>query len=179
MNIATFLKIHPLDNDKPVREVKLHPKVKANSQLASFLSQAAKNSFSNGFFRTIDCDALNDIRSIWKWYNDDVIIFLRTAFGGLFYQRKADFFFYDPLYGDRVNLANDLEFILNVFLCDERSLSSTFLFPLYNAAINHTGVPAEDECLGFFPALKLGGEKKIENLNIVKLEEHLYFLSQL
>ncbi|GAA5503969.1 hypothetical protein Dxin01_03737 [Deinococcus xinjiangensis] len=36
----------------------------------------------------------------------------------------------------------------------------------------------QDECFGFFPPISLGGEAVIENVQRVKLREHLYFLAQ-
>jgi hypothetical protein len=39
------------------------------------------------------------------------------------------------------------------------------------------GPCAYDECYGYFPALALGGSEKVENLQKVKLREHLMLLS--
>jgi len=179
MDLSVFLAVHQADNQNTTIQLILDPKIKLNSFLAEFLTEFKINSFSNGFLRTINDSSLNEIKSIWKWYDEYTVIFMRTAFGGLFYKRKSNFFYFDPLYGDIINLANDLNFILNVFLCDEQALSATFLFPLYKEVINRTGIPNENECLGFIPALKIGGQKISKNLEIMKLKEHLCLLEQL
>ncbi|WP_420912016.1 T6SS immunity protein Tdi1 domain-containing protein [Listeria cornellensis] len=51
---------------------------------------------------------------------------------------------------------------------------------------NHTkkqlkklGTPAYDECFGYVPLLALGGAEKVENLQKVKLKEHILLISAL
>ena len=41
------------------------------------------------------------------------------------------------------------------------------------------GVPAYDECFGYVPLLSLGGSEKPENLQKVKLREHLELMYQM
>jgi hypothetical protein len=50
---------------------------------------------------------------------------------------------------------------------------------LFDRAKNKLGTLANDEMYGFVPALALGGEPKLENLQIVKKLEHLSFLADL
>ncbi|MEJ8553230.1 T6SS immunity protein Tdi1 domain-containing protein [Tepidibacter sp. Z1-5] len=48
----------------------------------------------------------------------------------------------------------------------------------YSEAITRYGVPKIDECFGYVPILGLGGSEKIENLDKVKLVEHIYLITQ-
>ncbi len=41
------------------------------------------------------------------------------------------------------------------------------------------GSPAYDECYGYVPLLPLGGAEKAENLQKVKLREHLELMCQM
>lgn len=178
MDYDTFLKIHPLDTGSTV-EMPLTKIPSIDNDLQSFLGFSKRSSFSNGFLRTLDPDDLLDLFPIWKWANKNCLIFMRTAFGGLFYKKKLTYFFFDPLVGERINLTSDLSFVLNIALCDEKSLNSTFMLNIYKKGIELKGVPKEDECFAFVPTLKLGGKKTVENLEIVQLKEHLYLLSQI
>jgi hypothetical protein len=47
------------------------------------------------------------------------------------------------------------------------------------SALERLGYCAYDECYGYFPALALGGSEKVENLQKVKLREHLSLLFQM
>lgn len=48
----------------------------------------------------------------------------------------------------------------------------------FKEALQRLGRPAYDECYGYFPLLSLGGAEKPENLQKVKLREHLDLMYQ-
>ncbi|SCN06106.1 protein of unknown function [Bacillus wiedmannii] len=48
----------------------------------------------------------------------------------------------------------------------------------YLVAIQNYGIPAYNECFGYIPLLGLGGTEKVENLQKVKLIEHIYLITQ-
>ncbi|PTN42546.1 hypothetical protein DAY12_27810, partial [Bacillus thuringiensis] len=45
-------------------------------------------------------------------------------------------------------------------------------------ALNKYGKLEIDECFGYTPLLALGGPEKVENLQKVKLIEHVYLITQ-
>jgi len=49
----------------------------------------------------------------------------------------------------------------------------------FNEALQNLGAPAYDECFGYVPLLSLGGSEKPENLQKVKLREHLELMYQM
>lgn len=49
----------------------------------------------------------------------------------------------------------------------------------YLEASARYGAPGYDECFGYVPLLALGGPRKVENLQKVKLVEHLSIITQL
>ncbi|ATD09359.1 hypothetical protein PPIS_b0142 [Pseudoalteromonas piscicida] len=51
--------------------------------------------------------------------------------------------------------------------------------PLFERAVEKLGLLENGEIYGFVPALALGGEPKLENLQKVKATEHLAFLADL
>lgn len=48
----------------------------------------------------------------------------------------------------------------------------------YPEAVQKYGEPAFDECFGYVPLLSLGGPEVAENLQKVKLREHLNLITQ-
>lgn len=58
-------------------------------------------------------------------------------------------------------------------------LSKTLRWEPYPAARARLGEPAFDECFGYVPLLALGGPETVENLEKVKLREHIALISQL
>lgn len=163
VDISAFLRKHPCDN-VPAGNVLVPNEMRQDQVLCDFLELSKENSFSNGFLRTLQRDAISTLMPIWKWADRSTFIFMRTAFGGLFYKRKANYYVFDPISGDRVNLGSDLEFLLNIALCDDESLKNAFLFDIYKRGVELKGVPQKDECFAFVPALKLGGTKVLSTL---------------
>ncbi len=48
----------------------------------------------------------------------------------------------------------------------------------YLPALKQLGELAFDECYGYVPLLGLGGSEKVENLQKVKIKEHISIVSQ-
>jgi hypothetical protein len=59
------------------------------------------------------------------------------------------------------------------------SVEGSDFFSLFRRARRKLGLLKSDEMYGFVPALMLGGSEELENLEKVKIIEHLIFLSQL
>lgn len=58
--------------------------------------------------------------------------------------------------------------------CDE-----FFELSAYKAAVDRYGTIFFDECYGYVPLLGLGGSEKVENLQKVKIKEHIELITQL
>ncbi len=52
-------------------------------------------------------------------------------------------------------------------------------YSLHLKAIKKFGQLEEDQVFGFFPALSLGGEEKLENIKVVQLREYLAMLAEI
>ncbi|PHU33876.1 hypothetical protein CSX01_12995 [Pseudobutyrivibrio ruminis] len=64
-------------------------------------------------------------------------------------------------------------------LDDDYFFEKYFQIPLYIEAVNKLGKLEQDECFGYVPLLGLGGSEKVDNLNIVKIREHIELISQM
>jgi len=67
-------------------------------------------------------------------------------------------------------------FTLNKGRMDQNDFNEN---PLFDRALLKLGPLESDEMYGFVPAIHLGGAVKLENLQKVKIQEHLSFLAQL
>lgn len=54
-----------------------------------------------------------------------------------------------------------------------------FEIPAYKEAVDRYGKILYDECFGYVPLLGLGGSEKVENLQKVKIKEHIELITQL
>lgn len=64
-------------------------------------------------------------------------------------------------------------------LGDDYFLEKYFQVPQYTEAVNKLGNLEQDECFGYVPLLGLGGSEKVDNLDKVKIREHIELISQM
>ncbi|MFR0675024.1 GAD-like domain-containing protein [Enterobacterales bacterium AW_CKDN230030176-1A_HGKHYDSX7] len=116
---------------------------------------------------------------------DTYHVIARTAFGGLY------------LWGEKTGHALKIESLLSRYCAQDLgttevnldresqifflapSVEGSDFFSLFRRARKKLGLLKSDEMYGFVPALMLGGSEELENLEKVKIIEHLIFLSQL
>lgn len=80
--------------------------------------------------------------------------------------------------GNFVMLAKSFErFMQN--LENEYFLEKYFQIPQYTEAVNKLGKLEQGECFGYVPLLGLGGSEKVDNLDKVKIREHIELISQM
>jgi hypothetical protein len=63
-------------------------------------------------------------------------------------------------------------------LVESNMLAEDLQWEPYLAARERLGEPAYDECFGYVPLLALGGPETVDQLEKVKLREHIYLISQ-
>lgn len=80
--------------------------------------------------------------------------------------------------GNFVMLAKNFKrFMQN--LADDFFLEKYFQIPQYSEAVRKLGELEHDECFAYVPLLGLGGSEKVENLDKVKIREHIELISQM
>lgn len=147
------------------------------------------SSHKNGFFWLVNPDEYSNILSQFIPNNETLHVVIRTAFGGLIYydekanssqkKDKEEYNYLCPIYLQVTPLTSDLSAVMNGWLTTEEIFGPLMLYNLYISAREKLHSPAPDECYGFFPAIALGGDLYPDNLKLVKIREHLSFLSHL
>ncbi len=151
---------------------------KIPEQLIEIWKNYGYGTFLKGFLRIINPDDYIDFTQK-SYFEKKSIPLLTTAFGDIIvWEDNAYFFIIQYRYNNFSSLARGFK----VF---EKLLGETDYFfrkakaKNFKEALQLLGAPAYDECFGYVPLLSLGGSEKPENLQKVKLREHLEIMFQM
>jgi hypothetical protein len=135
--------------------------------------------YGRGLLWTVNPDEYTDILTDWVDNPEQVIAYVRTAFGSIIYWDGKRNYFLDVLDSEKTRIFSRIDDVFNGTLCYDNFLNSVVLRPQFEAALPILGPPQRDECYGFHPAIALGGPGAADTLKRVKLREHLALLAQL
>lgn len=125
----------------------------------------------------------NDFKHIPEDWLDsssqEAVVFARTAFADLFIWVHNKVYFLSVHHGWTKELTDDIEILFEVTFCREKYIKKGLLGEIFQRVLPRIGVPEADECLAFVPALALGGSETANNVQKVKIHEHLAMLAQL
>ncbi len=177
---TSFFELHPLFKDYNEKVI-VSQKDRLPTDLITFLEGLNISSYRNGFFTFVNNDAFTHLLGYWDIAPEDSYIFMKTAFGMLLLYRDNEYQLLDPINNEIVAICGeeDLDFLINVILCDKVALDNTFLFKYFEQAIERIDPPELDECFAFIPAIRLGGGLNSQNIKLEKLNEQLLILSQI
>jgi len=136
-------------------------------------------SYGKGLIWIEDPAFLQPMVKAWFGPKNAFTAFARSGFGHLFLWDKKDAYMLDPQHGTLAKIVSKLEVLFDYVLCRKPYLDDVLDLKLFRAASKKLGELAFDECYGFVPALALGGEAALANLEKLKLAEHELMLSQL
>jgi len=186
-----------IKNQQPSAEILDKYQGKLPNRLLEYWQEYGFCGWGNGIFWTVNPDDYSDILEEWlqgtSFVNkDNYYVVGRTAFGELFVWGEAtgqsikivsnySMFFprddSDKIKNDGPDMAVDLYFASkSKDSMEEEDFDED---PLFDRALKLLGPLESDEMYAFVPALALGGSPKLENLQKVKILEHLSFLAQL
>lgn len=143
----------------------------------------------DGFYRIIDPEEWQE--SYMPWFllmrdeeevfeGPELYPFMTTAFGFVYiFANLPD----EDLAGyidttSNFNIIGHASYLFQKVLTDPISYRFNLHGDIYEELSPIAPPLTPDECFGFFPPISLGGEPVIENVQRVKLREHLYFLAQ-
>ena len=134
-------------------------------------------SFLQGYFKTINPDDyIEFVRE--SYFEKNCIPLLVTAFGDIIVWERNEFIyilFYR--YNDFDGISKGFKYFIND-LVDKEFIEDCIKPKGFQEALQLLGAIAYDECYGYVPLLSLGGAEKPENLQKVKLREHLELMYQ-
>jgi hypothetical protein len=135
--------------------------------------------FLGGFFWTVDPQEYKEILDeIYVPLKTPAICFARDAFGGLYVWEDFSIIYIDIRFGYSKVVGRKPSVFFNGIMTDWGYFSKEVKEKNFEEAKMEFGLPNEDECYGYFPLLALGGAEKVENIQIVKIREHLSLIAQ-
>ena len=151
-------------------------------QLLDLWQEAGRGTFCGGMVRLVNPADYQDFvdRYFRKAWNESAVPFLVTAFGDLFACVKSQtlgdhIVFLNIRYGTFQILPNRPEILCNLHLFDKRHYYALDRYPEIR---EKAGTPQPDECLGYVPALALGGTEEDGNIQRVKLLPYIQEIAQ-
>lgn len=139
--------------------------------------QAGQGISGDGYLRVVDPLPLVEPLHAALASPDGAVPVFVTAFGDIIFFREGRLDVAFLRYGVRDLAVGNVE-RLRRYVGDE-TFPELYLRPkLWPEARDALGVPELDECFGFVPLLVLGGAERVENLQRVKLAEHIDLLVQ-
>lgn len=162
---------------EPVSEEMLQKyKGKIPVEIMKIWEKYGLGSFLNGYLQVVNPDEYKDILDETYFRKDVAIPVFATGLGDIItWEENRHLMLIKYRKGTLKGLSfkyffqdlEDVEFM-------EEELDSK----QYNVAIEKLGVPEFDQCFGYVSLLGLGGVEKVENLQKVKLKEHIYLITQ-
>ncbi|KPY87574.1 hypothetical protein ALO97_03442 [Pseudomonas syringae pv. tagetis] len=165
-------------------------KNKLPEQLLRYWEDYGWCGYAEGLFWTVNPQDYEDLLTDWLagkevFKNDNYHVIARSAFGELYLwgEKGADSLSITS-YMSRYSTNNSIfaggeeDYGIRVFF-SSMQLEHNDLDSFFEPALKNLGQLQSDEMYGFVPALALGGQMELKNLQKVKTIEHLTFLSQL
>lgn len=134
-------------------------------------------SILNGYLKIINPEKIQVILEVVYSRHQDSIPLFTTSMGDIIVWEKERYLIILNFRKMAVSVISvGFDFFLED-LNDESFLDEELNYQPYPKAVEKYGHLAYDECFGFVPLLGLGGEEKIEKLDKVKLNEHVYLIT--
>ena len=159
-------------------EIIMEYKGKIPEQFIEIWENYGFGTFYNGYYKLINPEEYIEFVE-HSYFEKNNIPLLVTALGDIIVWERSEYL-YILFY--RYNTFNSLcrgcDFFFDDIL-DELYIKDRIKPVNYIEALKNLGTPAYDECYGYVPLLSLGGSEKTENLQKVKLREHLELMYQM
>jgi hypothetical protein len=151
------------------------------ADLIALLTQVGASSYANGFFRFVAPESMRDYCALFNLKPEECYPFLKLAFGHLVFYHDEQYKLLDPVFNniDSLGEKDELDFVMDIALCDRPALENTFMIDVYEQAFPDLGAPKLDEIYAFVPALGLGGDRLATNVKRSLMAVEMNILSQL
>ena len=172
---------------KALQDFELHSEVpgeviakyegKIPGQFVEIWKDCGLGTFMQGYFKVINPDDYVEfVRE--SYFEKNCIPLLITALGDIIVWERNEFIYILLYrYNDFDGIAKGCKYFFDD-LEDKEFIEDCIKPKNFKEALQRLGRPAYDECYGYVPLLSLGGAEKPENLQKVKLREHLDLMYQ-
>lgn len=148
------------------------------NDLLALLSEG-EGSYMNGYLWIVDpFDYQNTLAEVYKPVEDPSICFARDAFGGLYVWEGESIVYINVRHGNSMVIGRKISVFFNKIITDWEYLSEQLQLENFYPAKEALGDLSFDECYGYVPLPGLGGSEKVENLQKVKIKEHISIIAQ-
>lgn len=166
--------------ESPTKELIAQYQGKLPDELLQLWQSHGLGVYMNGYIRLVNPnDFMEFVNESVNLYVEGTIPIATTAFGDIVLWEKDRVKLVLYRYGiSEVVASDELDFWMDFLLPDSDYRKEEMKDSLYAEAKDKLGEPAFDECFGYVPALVLGGSEKVENLQRLKMAEHLMIVSE-
>lgn len=155
-------------------------KDKLPGQLIDFWNAYGFGTFMNGYLKLVNPSEFQSHFDEAYNNNDNEIVFAITGLGD-FLTWAGDAVravYFKNGYDSIIESGDDMEWFFDMDLADDGFLRDNLNDKNYRPAKEKLGELEYDECYGYVPLLGLGGGEKAENLQKVKIKEHISIIAQ-
>lgn len=136
-------------------------------------------SMYNGYIKIINPEEFQELLNETYFRGKISVPILVTAFGDIITLEEGQYIgmvkYKNGSFG--MLAANFNRFMQN--LTEDYYMKKYFQISQYAEAVKKLGELEHDECFGYVPLLGLGGSEKVDNLDKVKIREHIELISQM
>ena len=160
-------------------------------ELITLWQEVGLGIFSNGLFRIVPPDDYQDFVETYiedrEELFDYLLPFMTTAFGDIFVwvkdiaQNRTYVIFVNVRSGNWNIITSRVDLLFNLYISTTEWFERYFEINIsdFSKLVDRLGLPAEDECYGYVPALALGGSKSLKNIKIVKMLPYIDMIAQM
>lgn len=164
---------------------------KAPKELITLWQEVGLGTFGDGLFRIVSPDDYQDFVDTYiedrEKYFEYLLPFMTTAFGDIFVwvkdicQNREYVIFINVRSGDWNIVTSRMDLLFSLYIVSEECLKRNFDLKIsdFHKLVERLGLPAEDECYGYVPALALGGSKSLKNIQVVKMLPYIEIIAQM
>lgn len=157
--------------------------IEDNSILLEYLDHYGVSVFKEGFFSFINpMDYEIQLKKFPKLRNQAIMPFARTAMGNFYLIGEVDsekcIAFYNIHTEEYKYVVDEFDFFMETLAGSIYHRESEWYGKIEVPALEKYGPVAIDECLAFVPALVLGGDEDVKNIQKVKIKEHIEIIAQ-
>lgn len=164
---------------------------KAPKELITLWQEVGLGIFGDGLFRIVSPDDYQDFVDTYiedrEKYFEYLLPFMTTAFGDIFvwvkdiFQNREYVIFINVRSGDWNIVTSRMDLLFSLYIVSEECLKRNFDLKVsdFHKLVDSLGLPAEDECYSYVPALALGGSKSLKNIQVVKMLPYIEIIAQM